>query len=81
MHRFAEPVEAALPAGELAGADALAGVLGWLALLAAGALVVGVVLDAELDGLLLHAVIASATMPVAAMAWTVFFTTPPVFRR
>jgi len=80
MQRVAEPVAAALPAGELAGADALAGVLGWLAL-AAGALVVGVLLDAELDGLLLHAVIASATMPVAAMAWTVFFTTPPVFRR
>ena len=66
MHSVAEPVEAgALLAGELAGADD-AGVLG---VEAAGALDAGGVLelDAELEGLLLHAVIARATMPVAAM--------------
>jgi hypothetical protein len=33
---------------------------------------------AEVLGLLLHAVIASATIPMAAMPCTVFFTTPPV---
>ena len=76
MHSVAEPVEAGLLTGALAGADD-AGVLG---VEAAGTLDAGVLLelDAELDGLLLHAVIARATMPVAAMTWTVFFTTPPV---
>jgi hypothetical protein len=84
MHSFAEPVEAALglPTGalELDGAT--------LGALDAGLDEVGVVLDeefAELFGLLLHAVIASAKAPIrpmAAMPCTVFFTTPPVsFRR
>lgn len=80
MHSFAEPVEAAL--GLVAGALELdAAVLGAVD---AGLDEVGVVLDeefAELFGLLLHAVIASATAkvtPMAAMPCTVFFTTPPV---
>lgn len=60
------------------GAELVAGVLGDEEV---DPLVVGVVLVldcAEVDGLLLHAVIASATMPVAAMAWTDLFTTPPL---
>ena len=71
-----DEVEAGLLAGALTGADDVAGVLG---VDAAGVLDAGVLLglDAEFDGLLLHAVIASATMPVAAMACAVFFTTPP----
>lgn len=77
MHSFAEPVDAAvgLPdaALELDGA-----VLGAVE---ADVDEVGVVLDeelAELFGLLLHAVNASATTPMTAMPCTVFFTTPPV---
>ena len=81
MHSFAEPVEAAL--GLATGALELDGAL--LGAVDAGLDEVGVVLDeefAELFGLLLHAVIASATIPMAAMPCTVFFTTPPVsFRR
>jgi len=77
MHSVALPV-AVTPDGEVTGAELVGGVLGDVEV---DALVVGVVLAldwAELDGLLLHAVIASATMPVAAMAWTDLFTTPPV---
>jgi len=69
---------ATAPLGDVTGAELVAGVLGDEDVTE---LVVGVVLVLdcdELDGLLLHAVIASATMPVAAMAWTDLFTTPPV---
>jgi len=80
MHSFADPVDAALGAPD--GALALDGAaLGGVdaAVDVDGVLLVGL---AELFGLLLHAVIASATMPMAAMPCTVFFTTPPVsFRR
>ncbi len=84
MHSLAEPVEAAL--GLVTGALELDGAL--LGAVDAGLDELGVVLDeefAELFGLLLHAVIASATAkvtPMVAMPCTVFFTTPPVsFRR
>jgi hypothetical protein len=71
MHSFADPVAAALLAallaGELAGAEDVAAVAG---VDAAGVFDTAVLLGlgAVLDGLLLHAVIASAMMPVAAMA-------------
>lgn len=77
---MAEPVEPAPPAGEPAAADPPALLAAALVLVLVLVVVLGVPLDAvEFDGLLLQAVITSATMPVAATAWTVFFTTPPVF--
>jgi hypothetical protein len=80
MHNFAAPVDPAVGAPD--GALALDGaVLGGVdaAVDVEGVLLVGL---AELSGLLLHAVIASATIPMAAMPCTVFFTTPPVsFRK
>ncbi|HEX7106057.1 MAG TPA: hypothetical protein VF218_08835 [Acidothermaceae bacterium] len=82
MHSFAAPVDPADGLPELPeGAAALDGAV--LGALDAGLDDVGVLLDglAELFGLLLHAVIASATAsvtPMVAMPCTVFFTTPPV---
>jgi hypothetical protein len=80
MHNFAAPVDPAVgpPDGELALDGAVLGAVD-VEVDVVGVLLVGL---AELSGLLLHAVIASATIPMAAMPCTVFFTTPPVsFRR
>src|SRR5581483_7190862 len=73
MQRLAEPVEAAL--GLLGALDEAGALLGALDADVVGedALLLLVVGLLELLGLLLHAVIARATMPMAAMPCTVFF--------
>jgi hypothetical protein len=74
---------AALDAGAagalLAGAAALdAGAAGALDAATAGALADAGALELELDLLLLHAVSATATIPVAATTWIVLLTMPPL---
>jgi hypothetical protein len=81
MQRLAEPVDAAL--GLLGALDEAGALLGALEADVVGEDALALLVELlEVFGLLLHAVIARATMPMAAMPCTVFFTTPPVsFRR
>src|SRR5690348_11797536 len=73
MQAVTGPPAAAVLAGALAE---VGGALVLDVALLDDAVVVGLEL-LELDGLLLHAVMASATIPLAAMALTIFFTTTP----
>jgi hypothetical protein len=62
----------------LAAAGALDAAAGALDAAAAGALADAGALELELDLLLLHAVSATATIPVAATTWMVLLTMPPL---